>query len=158
MFQFSPGVSNLTCLQCCFRFGSGFTQPSLFLWQQISRMQVAWATYRAPTQTSPTPAPTALGSCPSGQVVFRLQLTTDASGAQTSWELANGCNNQAFVVGNGNYGDSTTYTENYCVTSGQQYSFFIYDAQGGKSWCCFVLKKSNLLDVLLTTNHMPEPT
>jgi hypothetical protein len=81
----------------------------------------------------PTPSPTTF-SCPAGKEQFTLDMFSDRFGSETTWKVVNDCNGET-VLFNGPYsqGFVTRYLEQYCLSSGQSYTFTIFDSFGGKS-------------------------
>lgn len=67
---------------------------------------------------------------------FHLEINTDKSGLETTWELYEGGDNSGDLIANGgSYGSEATYIIDYCLASTQEYTFYIYDwAQDGL--CC----------------------
>jgi hypothetical protein len=80
---------------------------------------------------SPTPAPP---SCATGESLFKLELTTDAYGGETSWDLVNECSGTT-AASSGGYGNLRSYTEFACIPSDALYRFTIYDSIGD-GMCC----------------------
>ncbi len=84
-----------------------------------------------PTQTSGGGGGSG-GSCSTNDVTF--SLTTDNYGYETSWTLTNSASQT--VASGSNYGNSTSYTENYCLDDGA-YTFTINDDYGDGICCSY---------------------
>ena len=86
----------------------------------------------APTPV-PTPSPTII--CSSGEKKFKLEITSDQFGSETTWKVVNDCSGET-ILNNGPYpsGLVTQYTEEYCIPHGQKYTFTIFDSFGGESF------------------------
>lgn len=91
-------------------------------------------TVSPPSPPSPTNAPPGGSSCDPGFALFRLDLTTDQFGSETSWvirRLSDGAS-----ISEANYGNDQTYEELACLnTASECYSFTIFDS-GNDGLCC----------------------
>eukprot|EP00804_Cyclotella_cryptica_P029149 CCRYP_005321-RA/>CCRYP_005321-RA protein AED:0.32 eAED:0.32 QI:373/1/1/1/0.66/0.5/4/567/505 len=67
---------------------------------------------------------------------FRLELKTDNSGLETTWELYEGDNTGNLIANGGPYGGNSYYNFEYCLASPNVYSFYIYD-WASDGLCCF---------------------
>jgi len=91
-----------------------------------------------PSPTSAPPSPTSAPpvgdtSCEAGRTLFRLDLTTDQFGAETSWVLRR--NSDGASVSESNYANEQTYVEEVCLTTSECYTFTIFDS-GRDGLCC----------------------
>jgi serine protease len=83
---------------------------------------------------SPTNSPPNDGTCDPGFSLFRLDLTTDQFGSESSWVIRR--NSDGATISGGNYGNEQTYEELACLnTSTECYTFTIFDS-GNDGICC----------------------
>jgi len=78
----------------------------------------------------PTPGPT---SPPVSCTNFRLELTTDSYGSETSWSVVN--SDKVRVVEGRDYGNNILYTHEECLPDNDTYKFIIWD-RFGDGICC----------------------
>ena len=68
--------------------------------------------------------------------LLEVEIFTDEYPFETYWGVTNLCTNQVVVPATQYYENSfTLYKENYCVPSGQEYQFTIFDFEGD-GICC----------------------
>ncbi|KAL7487000.1 hypothetical protein ACHAW6_013446 [Cyclotella cf. meneghiniana] len=66
---------------------------------------------------------------------FRLELKTDNSGLETTWELYEGDNSGKLIANGGPFGGNSDYSVQYCLASPNYYSFYMYD-YASDGLCC----------------------
>lgn len=85
--------------------------------------------------TNPTNAPPSDSSCDAGRTLFRLDLTTDQFGSETSWELRR--NSDGASIQESGYGNEQSYVEEVCLTTSECYTFTLYDSEDDGLCCAF---------------------
>jgi endonuclease I len=83
-------------------------------------------------QPSVTPVDPPPAGCSATTAIFAF--TTDSYASESSWQLADGNNQQAYA--NGSLSNNTSYTEPWCLTDGD-YSFTISDSYGDGICCSY---------------------
>ena len=58
---------------------------------------------------------------------FCLELKTDDSGLETTWELYEGNNSGKLIANGGPFRGNSDYSIEYCLASPNNYSFYMYD-------------------------------
>jgi len=95
--------------------------------------EIVYVDYFEPTTATPsTGGGTGGTGCATNDVAF--SLTTDQYGYETSWSLTDS-NNQT-IASDSNLASSTTFTQNFCLASGN-YTFTINDAYGDGICCTY---------------------
>lgn len=86
-----------------------------------------------PSNPPPTSSPPSDASCDAGSALFRLDLTTDQFGSETSWVLRR--NSDGASISESNYGNEQAFTEEACLSTTECYTFTIFDS-GRDGLCC----------------------